>query len=55
MGTLPSGEGTYVMPVKVWRGRPRPGGFVYHPRLRIDAPEWTQEVLLAAVERDLAR
>ena len=50
---LPSGEGTIVVPLKVWRGRPRPAGFVYHPRIRVDALDWTQATLLEAVEKDL--
>lgn len=51
---LPSGQGTIVVPLKVWRGRPRPSGFVYHPRIRADSLEWTQEVFLEMVERDIA-
>jgi hypothetical protein len=50
---LPSGQGEIVIPLKVWRGRPRPSGFVYQPRIRIDDPAWTQRTFLAAIEKDL--
>lgn len=52
-GNLPSGEGFFVMPLKVWRGRPRAAGFVYHPRLRVDALDWTQDEFLKTVLKDL--
>ena len=51
---LPSGDGLIVVPLKVWHGRPRPSGFVYHPRIRIDDLDWSQDVLLQAVRKDLA-
>lgn len=51
---LPSKLGRMVIPLKMWRGRPRPGGDVYQPRIRVDAPSWTQASLLEVVEKDLA-
>jgi len=52
---LPSGQGRIVIPIKFWHRRPRESGEVYHPRIRVDALDWSTATFLDAVERDLGR
>jgi hypothetical protein len=52
---LPSGQGRIVIPIKFWHQRPRESGEVYHPRIRVDALDWSTATFLEVVERDLGR
>ena len=52
---LPSGQGRIVIPIKFWHQRPRESGEVYHPRIRVDALDWSSATFLDIVESDLAR
>lgn len=52
---LPSGRGSVVLPTKIWVDRPRAPGQVYWPQIPVNNLEWTTDVLLDHVERDLAR
>ena len=52
---LPSGQGRIVVPIKFWHQRPRESGEVYHPRIRVDALDWSSETFLGIVESDLWR
>ena len=46
---LPSGLATLVIPIKVYRGRVRPGGGYFTPAFRFKGLHWTDEALRAWV------
>ncbi len=52
---LPSGRGSVILPLKIWVGRPRAPGQVYFPQIAVNDLEWTTDVLLDHIERDLTR
>lgn len=52
---LPSGEGTIVIPLKVWVGRPRGPGEIYMPHLLVNDLDWSTTAFLDRIEADLQR
>lgn len=51
--TLPSGQGTIVIPLKVWVGRPRKSGEVYQPDIPFNELDWSTKAFLDRIEADL--
>lgn len=52
---LPSGQGSAIIPVKMWVGRPRAAGEVYRPYIEMDDADWSTANFLERIERDLGR
>lgn len=52
--TLPSGAGAVVIPNKVWVGRTRGWGVIYHPDIVMDRIDWSTDAFLDRIEQDLA-
>lgn len=52
--SLPSGEGTIVIPLKVWVGRPRKSGEVYRPDIPLNDLDWSTGKFLDRIEADLS-
>lgn len=52
---LPSGRGRVILPTKIWVNRPRGSGEVYNPDILVTDLEWSTEVFLDHIERDLSQ
>jgi hypothetical protein len=50
---LPSGRGALVVPVKMWTGRPRAGGEVYEPAIKVTDTDWSTATFLDRIEAEL--
>lgn len=50
---LPSGQGSAIIPVKMWVGRPRAAGEVYRPDIEMDDAEWSTANFLERIDHDL--
>jgi hypothetical protein len=49
---LPSGRGRIVVPTKMWQGRARASGEVYHPDILMDDLDWSTDAFLERIERE---
>lgn len=52
-GSLPSGFGSFRIPLKAWIGRPRKSGEIYRPDIPFNDLDWSTEAFLDRIEADL--
>ncbi len=52
---LPGGLAHVIVPTKLYVNRPRGNGEFYRPDIPVSALQWSTELFLDVVERDLAR
>ena len=54
-GRLPSGFGSFRIPLKIWMNRPRKSGEIYRPDIPFNDLDWSTSAFLDRIEADLQR
>ncbi len=50
---LPTGQGTIVIPMKMWANRPRRSGDYFSPHIQVNQLDWSNATFLDVVQQDL--